>query len=41
MTEPAKILKQCYFKLNYVRTQLISPKMAYYCCVSFSSKKVL
>ena len=28
------MLNQCYFKLNYIRTLLICPKMAYSCCFS-------
>ena len=29
-----KMLTQCYFKLNYIRTLLICSKMAYSCCFS-------
>ena len=32
MTEPTQ--KQCYFKLNYIRTLLICSKMSYSCCFS-------
>ena len=29
-----KMLKQCYFMLNYIRTLLICSKMAHSCCFS-------
>ena len=28
------MLKQCYFKQNYIRALLIYPKMTYSCCFS-------
>jgi len=33
-----KMLRQCYFQLNYTQTLFIGSKMAYSCCFSLGGK---